>query len=402
MLRKARIVCAGAYYWDVPEKGKNYQDTILDINNYIKQLGVPVRYIQYDWWWYYYDNDHGITTWAAKPNIFPDGLQWLYNKTELPVLAHSMFWSSNTTYAKANGGKYDFLIDGGKSLPLEEDFMNVQFEELHKVWSDIDLGRQWLLQMGNGAAKNGLTLQYCMSLPRHMMQALEIPVVTQARASGDYIPGTANWKVGVTSLFAWALGVAPFKDNFWTTSVQPGNPYHGATEPFTTLNSAIATLSTGPVGVSDMVGYMNKTLVMKSVNADGLILKPSRPATAIDNMLRKLAWSDFEGPDGEVWSTYSDFGGENKYGIILAADQVGSYTMTPCMAGYQGFPNSMVFPANDPNKIQPLTDPQPLTMSGCTTVDFCLFYVSPVLKVNGQIFWVLAGVIFETDILGHG
>ncbi|XP_046560817.1 uncharacterized protein LOC124269827 [Haliotis rubra] len=185
----------GAYYFNIPEKGKNYQDTILDINNYIKQLGVPVRYIQYDWWWYYYDKNHGVITWEAKPSIFPDGLQWLYNKTELPVLAHSMFWSSNTTYAKANGGKYDFLIEGEKSLPLEEkfwndlladarkwgllvyeqDFLNIEFERVHKLWSDIDLGRQWLHQMGNGAAKNGLTLQYCMALPRNVLQALEIP-----------------------------------------------------------------------------------------------------------------------------------------------------------------------------------------------------------------------------------
>ncbi|XP_071096653.1 uncharacterized protein [Haliotis cracherodii] len=394
----------GAYYFNIPEKGKNYQDTVLDITNYIKQLGVPVRYIQYDWWWYYRDINGGVVSWTPKPGVFPDGLQWLYNKTELPVIAHSMFWSSNTTYAKANGGQYDFLIEGPKSLPLEErfwndlladarkwglmvyeqDFLNIEFERVHKLWSDIDLARQWLHQMGNGAAKNGLTVQYCMALPRNVMQSLEIPVVTQARASDDYIPGTVNWKVGITSLFAWALGVAPFKDNFWTTSVQPGNPYHGATEPYTTLNAVVATLSTGPVGVSDMLGCMNKTLIMKCVNADGLILKPSRPATAIDNMIRKMAWSDFEGPDGEVWSTYSDLGGKNKYGIILAADLQGSYTMTPCMAGFEGFPYSMVFPANDPNKIQPLTDPQPLTMSGCTAKDFCLFYVSPVLKINGK------------------
>ncbi|XP_071096650.1 uncharacterized protein [Haliotis cracherodii] len=394
----------GAYYYNHPEEGKNYQDTVLDVTSYIKQLGVPVRYFQYDEWWYYDDSNHGVITWAAQPSVFPNGMQWLYNKTELPVIAHSMFWSSNTTYAKANGGQYDFLIDGEKSLPLEErfwtdlladsrkwgllvyeqDFLDIEFEHVRKLWSDIDLARQWLHQMGNGAAKNGLTVQYCMALPRHAMQSLEIPVVTQARVSGDYIPGTANWKLGISSIFAYALGIAPSKDNFWTTGVQPGSKYGNKTEPCTSLNALVATLSTGPVGISDMVGGTNKTLVMKCVNADGLILKPSRPVTAIDNMIRKWAWPDFEGPDGEVWSTYSDFGGKNKYGIILAAELQGSYTMTPCMAGFQGFPYSMVFPANDPNKIHPLTDPQPLTMSGCTCKEFHLFYVSPVLKINGK------------------
>jgi hypothetical protein len=45
--------------------------------------------------------------------------------------------------------------------------------------STIGLGRQWLRQMGNGAAKAGLTIQYCMSPSRHALQSLEIPVVTQ-------------------------------------------------------------------------------------------------------------------------------------------------------------------------------------------------------------------------------
>jgi hypothetical protein len=35
--------------------------------------------------------------------------------------------------------------------------------------------------MGLGAAENDLTLQYCMSPPRHALQSLEIPVVTQVK-----------------------------------------------------------------------------------------------------------------------------------------------------------------------------------------------------------------------------
>ena len=43
--------------------------------------------------------------------------------------------------------------------------------------------------------------------------------------SNDYQPGEDNWMIGFSSMFADAIGVAPFKDNFWTTAVQPGNPY---------------------------------------------------------------------------------------------------------------------------------------------------------------------------------
>ena len=46
----------------------------------------------------------------------------------------------------------------------------------------------------------------------------------QGRVSTDYLLTTDQWKIGISSLFAHALGVAPFKDTFWTTSDQPGNP----------------------------------------------------------------------------------------------------------------------------------------------------------------------------------
>ena len=51
---------------------------------------------------------------------------------------------------------------------------------MEETVSDIYIGRDWLRQMGNGARKNGMTIQYCMSQARHMLQSLEIPVVTQA------------------------------------------------------------------------------------------------------------------------------------------------------------------------------------------------------------------------------
>ena len=87
-------------------------------------------------------------------------------------------------------------------------------------------GREWLLQMGRAAEKNNLTVQYCMAYPRHAMQSVEIPAVTQIRASDDYVPGSAatpsNWDLGGSSILAHALALAPFKDNYWTVSNQHG------------------------------------------------------------------------------------------------------------------------------------------------------------------------------------
>lgn len=52
--------------------------------------------------------------------------------------------------------------------------------------------------MGNAAHKLDLTIQYCMPLPIFMLQSVEIPTVTNARASGDYHPGTSQWHIGMT------------------------------------------------------------------------------------------------------------------------------------------------------------------------------------------------------------
>ena len=75
-------------------------------------------------------------------------------------------------------------------------------------------GRTWLLQMGTAAAQNDLTIQYCMSHCRQIMQSVEIPAVTNARASGDYHAGHTGdqWQpIGTTGMFAWALALAPSK-----------------------------------------------------------------------------------------------------------------------------------------------------------------------------------------------
>ena len=43
--------------------------------------------------------------------------------------------------------------------------------------------------------------------------------------SDDYQPDNDQWRIGLTSIFAWALNLAPFKDTFWSSGTQPGNRY---------------------------------------------------------------------------------------------------------------------------------------------------------------------------------
>jgi len=119
-----------------------------------------------------------------------------------------------------------------------------------------------------------------------MLESTKHQAVTNARASGDYHPGADNWDISVSSLLYWAIGIAPSKDDWWTTEVQPGSPYGDKpTEPNWQLQALVIGLSTGPNGPSDGLGFTNASLVRSTVRADGLTLQPDRPATIDDAAL---------------------------------------------------------------------------------------------------------------------
>ncbi len=51
-----------------------------------------------------------------------------------------------------------------------------------------------------------------MPWPRHVLQSVMVPVVTQSRVSDDYYPDNSQWIVGDTTILANAVGIAAFKD----------------------------------------------------------------------------------------------------------------------------------------------------------------------------------------------
>ena len=51
-----------------------------------------------------------------------------------------------------------------------------------------------------------------MAWPRHVMQSVAIPAVTQVRASDDYQPNNNQWLIGDSSILTHSMGLAPSKD----------------------------------------------------------------------------------------------------------------------------------------------------------------------------------------------
>ena len=128
----------------------------------------------------------------SYPPRFPEGT------------VHCRYWSANTDYAKQNGGNWDFIVEANTTelaIPTqqefwvwllsesrkwglsvyEQDWLYNEFEWMNATLADPALARDWLLQMGHGAAEAGVNIQYCMPYPRHALQSVELPAVTQVR-----------------------------------------------------------------------------------------------------------------------------------------------------------------------------------------------------------------------------
>ena len=90
-----------------------------------------------------------------------------------------------------------------------------------------------------------------------------------------------------------ALAIAPSKDTLWTASPQPGTmsdtEHDGlsyTTQPHVALDVTLATLSLGPVGISDSLGMQDVGLISQSFisASDGTLLRPSRPLSWVDTV----------------------------------------------------------------------------------------------------------------------
>jgi hypothetical protein len=315
----------GGYYYYNTEKGINYEETMVNVAH---QINFPFHYIELDSWWYYKGTGGGVAQWRALPDVFPDGLVVLDRRLEnIPLAAHNRWWAYDNLYKE----KYAFALDAAdeKALPIGndtfwidlfteghnwglvsyvQDWLATQTREFYPTRTDINLGEQWLTSMGAAAEQVGINIQYCSSLPRHFLQALQIPRVTHARASDDYAVSLMNrnrpqWNIGITSMFLDAIGIAPFKDVLWSTSIQPGSPYgSSAIEILPDRQILAATLSTGPVAVGDGINFTNLERIMRCCRQDGLILKPDRSLTTINQVAADWALNGGVS-QGELYST---------------------------------------------------------------------------------------------------
>jgi hypothetical protein len=294
---------AGATYWYNYEQGLGYAGTLETLVRRYREEGIPLRYLQLDSWWYSksltgpggeslepknsqlpaeeWNRYGGLLKYEAHPTVFPEGLAAFQKRIGLPLITHNRWIDPESPYHKhydisgiaAVDPKFWKEIMGYTSsanvVTYEQDWLNVIYKYSPALGTTLTAGDAFTDGMARAAQEKGMSLQYCMALPRHFLQGARYGNLTTIRTSGDRFT-RSKWDTFLyTSRLASALGIWPWADVFMSTEMD---------------NVLIATLSGGMVGIGDKIGAENKENLLRAVRLDGVIIKPDAPLLPIDAM----------------------------------------------------------------------------------------------------------------------
>ncbi|KAJ9465532.1 hypothetical protein DIPPA_59665 [Diplonema papillatum] len=333
----------GAYYYRNSNGFNNSEEALRAVKRTAEARGIPLQYFQWDDWWYYQASDwSGMQIWQPRPEVFPSGMtNWLEEPLSLYMDAYNSdnIYINNSRYKWAKDGTnhsvpitrvfYDDLFRNGTQIGMkmfEQDWLSWHSEVSGLMTSDVSTGDAWLNAMGQAALAANVSLQWCMMIPSNVLKTTEVPAVTNGRASNDAIGYPPfHLVLGYSCMLLHIVGLYCSADNAWSnTTLAPQRT------PDPTSDILIATLAAGPFGVSDEVNSFNKSLIMQTVRADGILLKPDRSAYAVDRgfaigfsaSIQKLPTPVY------LWSTHSDVAAGARFSYFLALNTAGDIAIS--------------------------------------------------------------------------
>jgi hypothetical protein len=271
------------YYHFEPQLG--YAGTLLAVRHEFDQRGVALGYLQLDSWWYpkgpsarWDDASGGIFQYRAAPDLFPDGLAQFQQKVGLPLVTHARWIDPSSPYR----GQYSYsgnvitdprywtdlmsYLRSSGVVTYEQDWLGAQAQPVY----DLTAPTAFMGNMAGDAVQDGLTLQYCMPLPRHVLQTVEYNNVTSMRVSDDRFDRD-RWDTFLyTSRLASAMGVWPWSDVFMSTERD---------------NLLLSVLSGGVVGIGDALGAEDADNIRHAMRADAVLVKPDAPLVPTDESI---------------------------------------------------------------------------------------------------------------------
>jgi hypothetical protein len=314
----------GANYYYNYDPALGYAGTLENLMARCREEGIPIRYLQLDSWWYEktftgpdgevgktknprlpageWNRYGGLLKYTVDPAVLPDGLAGLHKKTGLGLITHNRWIDPASPYhedykisgvAAVDPKWWDdimgYLAAGGVFC-YEQDWLSEIYYHSPELQTAPGLGDAFADNMARAARERGLSLQYCMALPRFFLQGSRYANLTSIRTSDDRF-GPSRWDNFLyVSQLARAVGIWPWTDVFMSSE---------------TNNLLISVLSAGMVGIGDALGGENKDNLLRAARPDGVLVKPDESLLPLDSVyvaqangchLPMVAW------------TYSDHG----------------------------------------------------------------------------------------------
>ena len=344
----------GAVYYYHYDPALGYARTLEALVRHYRERKIPIRYLQLDSWWYYktltdpegrtgrpkdaklpegeWNRYGGLLKYEAHPAVFPEGLAAFQTKIGLPLITHNRWIDPASPYH----GQYrisgvagvdplwwrkimNYIADSGVTC-YEQDWLSVIYNRSPELADTPGAGDDFTGGMAQAARARGLSMQYCMPLPRFFLQGTRYDNLTTIRVSGDRFE-RAQWDQFLyTSRLAGALGIWPWADVFMSTE---------------TNNLLMATLSGGMVGVGDAIGAENKENLMRVARPDGVLVKPDALLLPLDEMY--VAEASGKKSPMMAW-THSDHGSlRTAYLFAYNRQKTSSETgFSPAALGFKG------------------------------------------------------------------
>ena len=326
-----------AYYYNY-DHDKGYEGTLLAVRDDFQRMGVPIGYLQLDSWWYRKGTtgdwnpqpdqwNFGIHTYVAHPDLFPSGLASFRERLGIPLVTHARWIDAQSPYrAKytiSNNVAIDpnywnevaaYLKQSGVAT-YEQDWLD------SRATADFKLNDQtaFMDNMAQALAANGITMQYCMPTPRHVLQGSRYSNLTTVRVSNDHFERSFWPQMIYASRLASSVGAWPWVDVFASNEA---------------ANLMLATLSAGVVGASDAIGAAEVRNLRRAARPDGVLVKPDAPLMPSDSTYLNEAQN---GPGPMVAYSYSDHAaGRAAYVVAFKRTGATVTSFKPSEAGLTG------------------------------------------------------------------
>ena len=314
----------GATYYYNYDPASGYAGTLESLAGDYREEGIPIRYLQLDSWWYEktftgpdgevgrtknprlpageWNRYGGLLKYEADPAVLPDGLAGFHEKTGLGLITHNRWIDPASPYRKdyrisgfavVDPKWWDdimgYLADGGVFC-YEQDWLSEIYYHSPELHTTPGVCDAFADNMARAAQDRGLSLQYCMALPRFFLQGSRYANLTSIRTSDDRF-GPGRWDNFLyVSQLARAVGIWPWTDVFLSSE---------------TNNLLISVLSAGMVGTGDAIGNETRENLLRAARPDGVLVKPDESLLPLDSVY--IAQANGQQAPMAAW-TYSDHG----------------------------------------------------------------------------------------------